>query len=109
VGTLVLFEREQPGLADSRPSCAVNRNWNIGEPCVSGVRPDRCDYEVPLAPVHDTASYSVGHDGPDERSFGYVAESANVLRIGVPQREHRIRRGLLQRGREHLAQSYITA
>ena len=61
-------------------------------PGMSGVRPDRFDHEVVFSGAVDLARYAVGHVGPDELGFGEVIEPVNVLRVEVPQQEHRARR-----------------
>ena len=74
-----------------------------------GVHPDRFDHEVMFVGAADVARYGVGHAGPDEQGFSKVAEPVNALRVEVPQQEHRARRELRRREREHLALSYCTA
>jgi hypothetical protein len=54
---------------DGQPSRGVSRNRKSGRPRVSGVRPDRFDYEVEFVGAVDFARYAVSHLGLDEMGF----------------------------------------
>ncbi len=73
---------------------------------MSGGRPNRFKHDVGFAAARDRARYAIGHYGLDEVGNDGVMESANALRAGVRQREHRAPRVIRQTEREHLAQSY---
>ena len=70
---------------------------------MSGGRPNRLEHEVWFAAARDRARYAIGHYGPGEVGIDRVMESANALRAGVRQREHRAPRVTRQAEREHLA------
>ena len=93
--------------ADRRPSCAVFGNGSSGVPRVSGGWPNRFEHEVGFAAAR--VRFAIGHDGPDEVGIDRVSESANALRAGVRQREHRAPRVIRKTEREHLAQSYVSS
>jgi hypothetical protein len=78
-------------------------------PAVYGVRQDRIDHEVVFVGPVDLARYRIGHAGPDEQGLSKVAGPVNTLRVEAPPQEHRARRDLRRKEREHLALSYGNA
>ena len=91
-------------LADTRPSCAVSRNRNIGTASVVGVRPDRFDHQLESIDAVDLARYEVRLIRRDKLGAGEVVQMIDALRVAVLHQEHRARPILRPRELDLLAQ-----
>jgi len=91
-------------LADTRPSCAVSRNRNIGTASVVGVRPDRFDHQVESIDAVDLARYGVRLIRRNKLGCE-VVQAIDALGVAVRHQEHRARPILRPRELDHLAQA----
>ena len=92
MGTRVLSTREYltiQSVGDPPRLQEDRERWNSQR---FGVRLDRFDHEVDLAPAVGFARNAVGHSGRDELGLGDIIEPTNALRVEVPEQDRRARR-----------------
>jgi len=100
------YDERAKRLADTRPSCAVSRNSNIGTASVFGVRQDRFDHQVESIDAADfTSSFGVRLIRRNELGFDEVVETINALGVAVLYQERRARPILRPRELDQLAQA----